>query len=916
VVSQRELAAEKFEIPPQPSGLLERPRLLKYLELGVAAPLTLVSAPAGTGKTVLVSTWASRARASGKVAWVNLESSDDSRTRFWWSFAQGLERCGVVIHLPAATADPADPSDSDEQDGPDGGFVDAVVASLRQRAETERAEPVIVILDCDAEISPAVAEDLEAVLRRSDGLLRLVVVTRMDPVLPLHRYRLAGSVVEVRMADLAFTLDEARELITRAGVELSDTALRAIVDRTQGWGAGLRFAAVSLRKQHDQERAAQDFSGGIGDVAEYLVAEVLDRQPAGERQFLLDTSIVDVLRPGLSEAVAGPHAQRALALLIRGNAFLSEVEDSPNCYRYQPLFRDLLRAQLAYESPDSVPELHRAAAAWLAEHGLVDEAVHHSVAAGDWDGAARYLIDDLAIGRLLQPGRDPLAGVVARLPDHAQGAAASLVRAALAMSVFDLEGCEGHLLRAEDQLKRAGFSWSAASLALQTVRLTHGAAVADVERSLRAAAAAERLMQLQVSERLDEHPELSVLIASGKGAAWLANGQLDQSMQAFSASARVAEQTGHEPLLISSLGQLALIAAVRGHLRKAVDLATRVADMQREAPAAALDCPSAVVALAWVNTELYDLPAARRDVQRAAESISVERDPTLKVMLAVVDSRVRRARGDVDGAVARIGAVRAELPVPPQWLWEVLCIEEAELNVVSGHPMHAIQMVGGLSQPVSPEGALVLARARLATGRSFETPATAFWSNAPWLATRIGGWLFEAAHQLEAGDELRAVQALERSLRLAAPERLRRPFREASHQLRQLLRGDRQLTSDHSWLGSATLDDARPFLQPPVTASSQVTLLHQRHHQSGASPILEPLTEKEREVLGHLAAMLTTDEIAGAMFVSVNTVRTHVRNILRKLGASRRNEAVRRARELGVIGELAPVEPTNGSRRA
>ena len=920
VASHLDSVVERFEIPRQPKGLLQRSRLLKQLELGDDVPLTLVSAPAGTGKTVLVSTWAHRAQAIRPVAWVTLDANDVSRARFWWSFTQGLGRCGVVVQLPLA------PVDGDRVDS---GFVDAVVTSLRERAESESAEPVVVVLDCEAGISSAVAEDLDVMLRRCHGLLRLVVVTRVDPVLPLHRYRLAGTVVEVRMADLAFTLGEARELMAKAGVEISETALRTIVDRTQGWGAGLRFAAVSLTRQEDRERAALDFLGGVGDVADYLIAEVLDVQPAGDRRLLLETSIVDVLRPGLSEAVAGPHAQRALALLMRGNAFLSELADSPNCYRYQPLFRDLLRAQLAYETPAKVPELHRAAAAWMADQGLVEEAVRHSAAAGDWEGATRYLIDDLAIGRLLLPGAEVLAGLLARLPDDTDGAAASLVRAALAMAVYDLEGCEDHLLRAEGRLNGARTPrWSAAALALQTVRLTLDAALGNVERGLGAAAAAERLIQLQVSQRLEEHPELPVLIASGKGAVWLAMGQLEDAAEAFSAAVRAADRPGCEHSLISCLGHLALLAAMRGQLRKSLELTARVASVQQEARLEAVECPSAVVALAWVNTELYDLPAARRHVQRATELLSVEHDPTLRVLLALVDSRVRRARGDVEGALTRIMAVRSDVMGLPQWLQEVLCIEEAELNVANGQPVRAVQMMRELSERGSPESALVLARARMGAGGTSEFLSTAYWSNAASLTTRVTGWLFEAIRQLDGGEELRAVRALERSLRLAAPERLRRPFREASPQVRQLLREDRQLTAEHGWLAAATLDDAHPFSHPPITQSRAVasprvtsaprpvTELRGRLDKPGPSPIVEPLTEKEREVLGHLAEMLTTDEIAGAMFVSVNTVRTHVRNILRKLGASRRNEAVRRARELGVIAGWVPVEPTNGSRPA
>jgi LuxR family transcriptional regulator, maltose regulon positive regulatory protein len=891
---------ESFRIPTHPASYLQRSRLFEDLELGVGGPLTLVSAPAGTGKTVLVSAWASRARMQRPVAWVTFEARHEVRMEFWSSFTRGLRRCGVTIPLPPVQIGSADLDDD---------YVDAMVSALLRRAELDRAEPVVVVLDCEASLPAAVAQDLDTVLRGSGGWLRLVVVTRVDPLLPLHRYRLAGSLVEIRATDLAFTQDEARELLSKVGVELSDVALQALVDRTGGWAAGLRLAAVSLYQREDRDRAALGFRGDTGNVAEYLIAEVLDRQPAEIRRLLLETSIVDVLRPGLSEAVAGPHAQRALARLARGNVFLDELTDSPGCYRYQPLFLDLLRAQLSSELPGRVPELHRAAAVWMFDQGLVEEAVRHSAAAADWEGAARYVIDDLAIGRLLLPGPDPLAEALARLPDNTEGAAASLVRAALAMAAFDVEECEEHLTHAETQLDGStGARLSAAGLALQTLRLTHASAVSNVDRGLVAAAAAERLIQRQVRERVDQHPELSALIQSSKGAAWLMKGDLDSADVALSAGAREANRPGCEHSLLSCLGPLALLAAIVGQLRKAVDLNARVTAVQQHARIDPDDCPGAAVALAWVKAELYDLPAARRQVHQAAEQVAVAHDPTLPVMLALVDSRVRRASGDVDGALARIVACRSDDPELPQWPQDLLCIEEAELNIANGRPGLAIQLVEGLARQGSPEGVLVLARARMAAGEAFEPPATTSWSAAASLSTRVGGWLFEATRQMEAGQELRAVQALERALRLASPERLRRPFRESSPQVRQLLRGERQLTAEHSWLGAATLDDAPPARQPRRDMERDDSPDH-----PAASPLLETLTEKEREVLGHLAELLTTDEIAGAMFVSVNTVRTHVRNILRKLAASRRNEAVRRARELGIIPSLTMVESSNGS---
>ncbi|HYO20107.1 MAG TPA: hypothetical protein VES02_15745, partial [Dermatophilaceae bacterium] len=378
VAAHRDPGSARFTIPAQPGRFVRRSRLFEGLEHGVSGPLTLVSAPAGTGKTALVSAWATRVQARGPVAWVTLEVKDESREYFWKSFVRGLAGCGVVVPLPSEPMDAMEAMEAmeamDAMDaaGVGGSYVDAMVSGLVDRAELPGAEPVVMVLDCESDISAEVAEDLDLVLHRSDGWLRLVVLTRVDPALPLYRYRLAGTVVEIRLADLAFTLDEARELMSKAGVELSAGTLQAIVDRTQGWAAGLRFLAVSLARADDPERAALEFRGDAGDVADYLLAEVLDAQPEGGRQLLLNTSVVEVIRPGLCEAVAGPHAQRALAVLARGNAFVHEVADSPGCYRYQPWFHDLLRAQLAYESPERVPELHRAAAAWMADQGIVE----------------------------------------------------------------------------------------------------------------------------------------------------------------------------------------------------------------------------------------------------------------------------------------------------------------------------------------------------------------------------------------------------------------------------------------------------------------------------------------------------------------------------------------------------------------
>src|SRR6185436_19889862 len=256
------------------------------------------------------------------------------------------------------------------------------------------------------------------------------------------------------------------------------------------------------------------------------------------------------------------------------------------------------------------------------------------------------------------------------------------------------------------------------------------------------------------------HPELAALIHACEGDLWLASGRLNEAAEAFAAGARAGDQPGCEHVLINCLGQLALVAAIGGRLRKAGDLAARAVIVQQQSGIPAAACPRAAeVAWAWVNTELYDLSAARRHAQRAAQSQAVGNDMTPRVMLALVDARVRRARGDVDGGLACIVAARSEAPVPPAWLQDLLRIEEADLNIAAGQPDLAARIVEGLYEPGSPDGALVLARARMAIGATFESPATTLRSAAASLPTQVGGCLLEATRQLDGGELLRARQA-------------------------------------------------------------------------------------------------------------------------------------------------------------
>jgi LuxR family maltose regulon positive regulatory protein len=716
-----------------------------------------------------------------------------------------------------------------------------------------------------------------------------VLVTRADPTLPLHRYRLAETLAEVRMSDLAFTASEAAELLTRKGVDLRPETADIITNRTQGWAAGLVMTAMSLAHQADPESAAHEFSGDTGPVAEYLLAEVLDAQPAPARTLLLSTSIVTTLRPGLVEVLAGPRAQRALTFLARGNAFLEELPGSPGCYRYHPLFRDLLRAQLWYESPQIALELHRAAARWMAENGLLADAVRHAAAGGAWADAARYLVEDLAIAQVLVelPPRS-LGGAFAGLPDDVDGVAVGLVRGGLALVAEDLDAFD---LAITDVRGRASAGSPATRLSLHLLLLARAGATADNVAAMQAAEEIERLLPHVDPARLERHPEILALLGANKGTALLLSGRLEEAAEVLGLGASVAAHAGCDCPRIDCLGHLALLAAFTGRLRRAVVLAEQAIELTNDAGGGRQTCPSAAeTALAWVHNEACDLPRTRHHLQLAEDAVPPSADPMQDTARAIIAARVSRAVGDLDDALSRLAKAQQD-PALPSWLADRVRLEEAATEIRAGEPVRALHVLQTVVDPSAPEAALGLAQARLAHGEDLAHPVPTPGAQRGSVAARVDGWLLEAWRRLRRGEESGATRALERSLRLAAPEHIRRPFREAPRDVRQLLRRHGDLTAEHGWLG-------------PDLAGRVATVPAQRKPPStDANPeiVVEPLTAREHEVLGHLADLLTTEEIAGVMFVSVNTVRTHVRNILRKLSATRRNEAVRRARDLGLL---------------
>jgi LuxR family maltose regulon positive regulatory protein len=874
---------------PGALGIVSRPRL--FARLGTSARVTVVTASPGSGKTVLLRSWISHACTAGSAAWVTVRRGERDPQQFWLSVLGALRQTapGRALMQPLSAAPDLD------------GW------AIAERLLTDLAplhDRVHLVIDDLHELGPGEArQQLELLMMRAPAGLRFVLATRHDVRLGLHRLRLEGELAEIRERDLRFSVAEAGELFGAAGVKLPDPA--PLVDRTEGWAAGLRLAALSLAGHPDPPRFAAEFSGTERTVAEYLLAEVLDRQPEPVRRLLLRTSVLDRVNGELADLLTGESGgERVLQDLEQANAFVVALDTRRSWFRYHHLFADLLQLELRRTVPGEVSALHRAAAGWFAGHGHPVDAVRHAQAAADWGPAARLLADNWYSLQL-----DGQAATTRQLlgafPAGTRTADAELAALAAAeeLAYGSLEAAERYLRLAERGMGSVPDARRAqAQLLLGITRLVLArqrwdlGAVAEEERRLQAMAEAPDAAQPRVGEEL----RALALISLGTTEFWAAGEDPERHLEMGVALARrigrpFLEFTGLAYQTAAGIYQSFTRAAERG--RQAIELARRHG--WDDEPAAGLACVILAAMLAWQMRP----DEAEPWVQRAARVLKAETEPAAVLAMYQTRGMLELARGRHAGALAAFQAAErlgGRLTAPHRLLTPVRAWHLYTLARL-GDIERAERALAGLGEHDRGHGEMRVAAAVLRLAQ--DEPLAATVAVAPvldgtapvirsaWLA---GAFLLEAIARDSLGEPDAAGRALERALDLTEPDGTLLWF--WLHPAPGLLQRQARYRSAHPGL----IADILSLLagQAPATPA-------------GPPPPLDPLSDSEIRVLRYLPTNLSAPQIASELHVSHNTIRTHMRHLYAKLGTHRRLDAVARARALGL---LAP-SPLRGQAR-
>ncbi len=860
--------------------MLDRKGLLQLLDRAVTKRLTVISAPPGSGKTSLLRAWADHSAKLRRVVFVSVERGQRDDQRFWCAVLDAIRGPAPSTAAEAPVAAP----DVDQ-------VIDSVLSEI-----TGHAEPVVLIIDDLHELrSTDAITQLEYVLAHLPGNARLVLSSRRDPPIRLHQLRLADALAEIRAGDLRFTEDETRELLASSTISLSDAGVAALHQRTEGWAAGLRLAVISLSGHPEPERFVAEFSGTDRAVGEYLMAEMLERQPSEVQRMLLRTSLVDRMNGELADLLADRSgSEQMLLALEEANAFVVSLDAARTWFRYHHLLADFLRLELRRTSAGELADLHRRAARWFADRGDVVEAVRHLVAAGDWPDAAR-LVADNSFKWVLDGQVGTIHAVLQAFPDGASvdHPDLALAHAAAELNQGRTQEAAAQLALAESHLPSAAPARRRLMVAIASLRLALARRSGQFSEVVEQVKMLDASMADASSEPLAMGSELRGVALLNLGIVETWTGRLIEAERHLSDGAALARRTGRAYLEVACRAhqgfpsKLVSVATARDRGRAAVTLAERYGLDDRPILAPALGAVGGMAI--WMG----EFDEGERWLRRAWEVGSAHVEPATAVLLHLASGMLHAGRGqqrsalDAFTAAARtqslLTGVHALAPRITGWL--------ATTQARLGMPAQARATLAGFSPEHGRTGPIANARAWICLvdgnpGRAVEALRHVRDATSPVEPfTLVEAHLLAGTAYLRLGDRDAAAAAAEAALATAEPDRLVFPF--AMTEAAELLGVLRHHETAH---GASLIDivDQLTGASPPSTNREPL-------------PHSGELTLSELRVLGLLPTNLTRAEIAHDLHVSIHTVNTHIRNLYAKLGAGDRSAAVQRARQLRLL---------------
>lgn len=877
-------------VPPALAVEVTRPLLDELLEDASTHRVTVVTAGPGWGKSTVVASWVRRRRTgSGHTAWLSLEPGDNNPASFWGAVLRAILRSGAVpAGHPLTLATTA------------AGVNDEVLLTV-SRGLGALPEPLLIVLDdfqvvTDPGILAALAELVD-----HETQLRLMLVTRVDPALPLHRLRLSGDLAEVRAADLAFDAAAVHDLASRAeSLDLSPDQVGRLLHRTEGWPAGVRLATLYLAGE-PEDPDLSGFGGTDKSVAEFLMAEVLERHDARTREFLVRTSVVERVTADLADAIVPEGEGEGLArleMLARANHFVACVDAERDVYRYHPLLRDLLLHGLRRDDPQGYRDAHRAAARWLVPRGDAVGALRHAGAAEDWRLVAEILFETAPslVGSERFAVREQLQAIpYETLPTTASlelcAAAAELVSGALEAVGAHVENARHQLTHGDalppmgaallENLSAVAARWRGdvpGAIAASTAALTHLAGA-------RPGPATDGLRTIAVSQRA-----ISQLWAGDTSSARNALRRLDHDSRPGTVALTMMSVRANEAVCLLMAGQLDdADAAAHEVLERA----------SARGWASLLQARPAYLVLAMTDSLRGDAVAADRLVAAglAAHVGGEEMWPAvaLRVTQASVAVSHHRPRA-ASAAMAAAFTAAAGMPAPGG-LVDMMARAETEVALLAGRGRDSrsgedVAQESRSATCFSGQARLALARADLeaAHAAASSVPRPPDTDGLDDTLAAVEAWLVLALVAERQGRLRETHERVRSAVDLARGQRLVRPF--------LVIEPERTATFLHRL---QRLSIAAGGRRDEFLADVLARLTRQDGSLREPAPLLEPLSARELAVLAQLPSMKTNADIASEFYVSINTVKSQLQHLFRKLGVSSRREAVRRGRELGLI---------------